>query len=839
MLLEKILDRYENEDDEEMVRRRKPGQGNPTGSSFGKCAAQLVLHRYPDVGKPEPYRTRTVLTFEEGDRIEEWFKSQVKAVMPGLVGSAQGLTYLDVDLTDEEIHVFRTMIRAGWNERDRLWGKVIENFSGGRPRIREDGTLVAKSLDKKWGFVLDPIQKKLWAPIFIDFAVKFDDIGHAVVEIKSVADGTFRRAMLGELDASKKAQAAGIVEATGLPFIMLVYRKMTSHLLEIRYLPTPGGDVQVRIMKTSRVVEEFRVKPGTDLVFTPAGEKTALPNDLDWEIGEVWTPHDPALLAEIRARIKVVLLWRPGAALPREAGPSFRCDKCYGAGSRPCGTCDGVGTRTCGHCKGTGQSSAKIPRPCSYCLGDGGKATGKAGVVKCGGCNGGVEAFEMSRPGRLRCEKCESTGTLKEAPLPPMPCSYAVPADMPVLMADYSWKAAGKVEAGDAIIAVDEDPPGETRARKIRAAVVEAAAPRRKETVVIETERGTITSSPEHPWLVGWPKGSGFRWVEAGRIKPGQRVCWIGEPSATDTEGEDYMGGYIRGLVEGDGTVQRRLTEAPCVRVAMADVEALERLVWCLQYFGLRANLAPFASYSRRPMFQVVFGGGIKDRLGVVKRLLAWPLDTREAACGYLGGLYDAEGSLGKWSLRISQISSSPVVGRALAAAEIVGADLMLERYGTKGRKGSLRFVSKRQTADLVRFFSRIRPAIVRKAALDGWSVRRCWVRVLSVAPGPEADLVDLQTSSKTFIAGGFVSHNCAVKEACYGDPLRATGIEEAFRLEVAEGKAPKWMVNKAAWDKAGLSFVTPPSHRKPDLGPALNPVPPAPEPPEPAEVPA
>jgi hypothetical protein len=383
VILEKVLDYYES-DDVDMKKRRKPGSGNPTGSAFGKCAAQMVLHRYKEIGKPEEYRARTVMTFEEGDRIEEWLKARIASVYPGLVGAAQGLTYLDVDLDDDEIEALRPHVGGAWEDPHRIWGEVRHNFQGGRPRVSADGKLVARQLNPKAGFILDPVQKKLWAPIFIDFAAKTEDRGHVIVEIKSVSDGTFRRLLMGELDASKKAQAAGIVEATGLPFVMIACRKMTSHLLEISYLPTPGGDIQVRLMRTNRMVDEFRVKPGTDLVFTPDGSKATLPNDQGWEIGEVWTPHDPALLSEIRARIKRVLLWRPGDPLPREAGPDFVCQKCRGLGDRVCGQCHGTGV------------TAKLKKTCGPC--------------------GGAK--------RVTCEACDGKRLLDEVALPPMPCSY-------------------------------------------------------------------------------------------------------------------------------------------------------------------------------------------------------------------------------------------------------------------------------------------------------------------------------------------------------------------------------------------------------------------------------
>lgn len=383
MLLTRVLDHYES-DDKEMKRRRQPGSGNPTGSAFGKCAAQMVLLRYKAFGKPEEYRARAVINFEEGDRIEAWLKATFETLIPGLVGSAQGLTYLDVDLTDEEVAALRPHIGGDWGDPHRIWGEIRHDFAGGRPRINEQGKLVARQLNPKAGFILDPTKKKLWAPIYVDFAVKTDDLGHAIVEIKSVSDGTFRRALLGELDVTKKAQAAGIVEATGLPFVLLMYRKMTGHLLEIAYLPAGQREVRVRITRHNRMIDEYRVPVGTDTVLTPEGQPTHLPPDDDWTIGEVWTPHDPALLAEIRQRIKTVLLWRPGDALPREAGPSFHCLKCSGRGEKVCGQCHGTGV------------TAKLKKACGPC---GGKKT-------------------------AACEACAGAGQLDEAPLPPMPCSY-------------------------------------------------------------------------------------------------------------------------------------------------------------------------------------------------------------------------------------------------------------------------------------------------------------------------------------------------------------------------------------------------------------------------------
>ena len=107
-----------------------------------------------------------------------------------------------------------------------------------------------------------------------------------------------------------------------------------------------------------------------------------------------------------------------------------------------------------------------------------------------------------------------------------------------------------------------------------------------------------------------------------------------------------------------------------------------------------------------------------------------------------------------------------------------------------------MRMTSKRITGDLVRFFCRVRPAIRRKMNIAGRAVYNCWVKVDSVSEGKEQELVDLQTSAKTFVAGGFVSHNCPTALACWSP----AGVERTIDTK------PHLWLTRAGFEASGIT---------------------------------
>lgn len=387
MLLSGLLDLYERSED--YAKRRHPGTGNPTGSALGKCAAQMQLLRFPALSNPEPMSARAIMGFEEGDDVEQRMLARARKVYgEALVGFAQALAYWSCPVTPEQASLITERMAMGYREPGAVWGRVIRGFRPPRVRVREGRALITPSypimVERRTGFVLDPKAGLLWVPIFIDFTLRHPELGPHVAEIKAVSEFEFRRALLGELSYQKRAQLAAIVDATGLPAFWICQRKNTQHVIEISYSPSVVGKVRVRILLNTRREEVFFVDGGQPVSTTPDG--VALwPPDEEWTFGEVWTPYDPAILAECRERVVRVLTWDPSQPPYREYGPApFVCEKCRGAGKV-----------VCKQCKGTGETP-KTKKPCGPC--------------------GGAKM--------LPCEPCGALGQVAERTLPPMPCSY-------------------------------------------------------------------------------------------------------------------------------------------------------------------------------------------------------------------------------------------------------------------------------------------------------------------------------------------------------------------------------------------------------------------------------
>lgn len=374
MIVSKIRALYEAED--------KPQRGNPTGSRFGKCVAQMQLLRFPEIGQPEPFPVRSKITMEEGDRVEEWWGQQIERAFPNLSGLQQEPFYFRVPLLPDQIESVRRQIALPYGTDGRLWGTLVPGFSP--PRIdyveatdRIKLKLLPRGKDggpAKLGFVLDPGAGCVWAPTYVDRILKHEDLGGrpAVLEKKAMSNWAFRRVLLNHLDYERRAQLAGLVEATGLDLVLLAYRKETAHLAEVVYTRA-AERARVVIAKLNGQEETYWADPsGAETVLDATGKSVSLPGDHEWEVAQVWTPFEPALLEQIRERVRRVLLWDGNlATLHREAGPSFTCETCDGTGTQTMAKRGGAPlkkAKPCEDCAGGHLDRARLPSwPCGYC----------------------------------------------------------------------------------------------------------------------------------------------------------------------------------------------------------------------------------------------------------------------------------------------------------------------------------------------------------------------------------------------------------------------------------------------------------------------------------------
>jgi DNA repair photolyase len=389
-------------------------------------------------------------------------------------------------------------------------------------------------------------------------------------------------------------------------------------------------------------------------------------------------------------------------------------------------------------------------------------------------------------------------------------CSYCVVPETLVLLADMSWRPIGDLSVGDALVGFDEfAAPG--RKRKLRIAFVEGRWWSRKPTYRLITSHTSVVATAEHRWLDGTS-----RWRRTDRLVPGQALRYIPVTSPAAFDG-DYRAGYIAGMTIGDGTLRyepgwrsnRLGFPAACWRVALIDPDPLLRLVDFLATFGIHIELRTCSPGPRSNGAFWKVETRSPAKLEVIHKLVHDELDGDSYRRGFVAGFFDAEGHSGS-SLRMSQVELAVLrrVQRYLAG---FGFRFDLEKRDRGA--SSIRLVG--STAERLRFFSVFQPAIVRKRErLFGRIPAARRDRIEAIEPGPLRDVVDIQTSTRTFFAAGLATHNC------YARPTHeylgfSAGLDFETRILVKE-RAPELLRQRLAaksWrpQVVALSGVTDP----------------------------
>lgn len=394
-----IVDALREYYDGKAAKRKQTGW--PTGSRFGTCTAQLQLLRYPDLSKPEPFIARRLIGFEFAQAANDWLAARLETIAKErrlfLAGLREEPFFVGVPLESEESAELQARIgnRSIWG---RVWPgfipphvREVEGGRPGRPKIRLHllpcDRCVKEGHDHSWpcgkrvGFVLDPEAQVLWAPTYVDYiGAEPDGIGLCVVEVKDLSDWGFRETVLGQLDYGRLCQLAGEAEATGLPVVLVGFRKQTRHMVELIFTRT-AERTKVAVTLMNGQTEVYFIREGT--LVDVKGEAAEFPCDEEWQTAAVTTPFRPGLLDGIRNRIKTVLLTDPPRFVPRngltlfpgvrrEWGPDFACQICQGTGTQTYRK----GSRTvllkepkpCEECKGTGfAEETDLHYPCSWC----------------------------------------------------------------------------------------------------------------------------------------------------------------------------------------------------------------------------------------------------------------------------------------------------------------------------------------------------------------------------------------------------------------------------------------------------------------------------------------
>ncbi len=303
-----------------------------------------------------------------------------------------------------------------------------------------------------------------------------------------------------------------------------------------------------------------------------------------------------------------------------------------------------------------------------------------------------------------------------------------------VCTADMVWKKIGDVVPGEVLVGFDEDLRPEEGQRgnsrsKMRPSVVLAAKRRVRDCYRITLEDGTsIISSAKHGWVVtGSTRGS---------------------------------------LIEPDGP------EGGC------------------------------GSNTRRWLTTERLGVGLPDRWGhthptKLPKLVKWaspwsevPFSLQREA-SYLAGIIDGEGWLHEGQLQLAQ-NPGPVLDEIKRCCEALGYPVTADRVqSSKGECRMFRFAGY-ETA--LRVLSQCDPVRFRDRWEEVWVGRRAGsrysrpVQIVSVEHLGEMETVALTTSTKTFVAEGFLSHNSPLDGLATPEEMVARAVAlDQFAIAVTD----------------------------------------------------
>lgn len=248
-----------------------------------------------------------------------------------------------------------------------------------------------------------------------------------------------------------------------------------------------------------------------------------------------------------------------------------------------------------------------------------------------------------------------------------------------------------------------------------------------------------------------------LRWIPIGEVQPGDRLIGV----------DEYPGDGQRKMRESvvEATWSTRKT---ALRITMEDgssVVCSEDHRWLVRDMGKGG--ATHWRYARN----LKVGNHIKHVVS------PW-VEDRSWEAGYLAGIYDGEGCVSGWRRRAGRSvfftqKPGPTLDKTLGILRDKGFEPILAT-GVGGSRSAEQWALG-SVAESMRFFGMVRPPRLMEKSRGVWDgvahrggitpsgrVRSPGHKTItSIEPLPDQELIDITTSTRTFIANGLVSHNC------------------------------------------------------------------------------
>jgi DNA repair photolyase len=344
-------------------------------------------------------------------------------------------------------------------------------------------------------------------------------------------------------------------------------------------------------------------------------------------------------------------------------------------------------------------------------------------------------------------------------------CSYCLSGFTPILMADGSAKPLADVRVGDAIYGTVRE------GHYLRYAMTKVLAhwSTVKPAYRVRLEDGTeLVASADHRFLTqrGWKYVTGAEQGPAQRpfLTTNNKLMGFGGFHEAPSDSLAYRRGYLCGMIRGDGHLGSygyASGDVQRFRLALVDPEGLARTRQYLATFAILVDEFDFspAVGNRQPLRAI--RTSTHGNVSAIGHLIEWPDDpSRDWLCGFLAGIFDAEGSYSRGVWRVSN-TDPEIVKWTCRGLDELNLSYVIE---PSVRSNGLTVVRLRGgMKEAMRFFHATAPAITRKRSIEGQAVKSgAKLRVTAIEPlGLEMPMYDITTGTGDFIANGVVSHNC------------------------------------------------------------------------------
>lgn len=363
-------------------------------------------------------------------------------------------------------------------------------------------------------------------------------------------------------------------------------------------------------------------------------------------------------------------------------------------------------------------------------------------------------------------------------------CEYCLTGDAKIRMSDLSEKNIKDVKIGDKILAFDEYPPEDNRSNSSTCiAEVTQVFHRKSKVLEMTFDDGTVLHITEnHPLLVRrnrWEDGK-YDFREAGQVKVGRKVYGIPKSlykvyEDADIHDDDYIIGYLVGMILGDGTLKDYRAKGSHVffRLAVKDEEILDRVGEYLKYLKIDFGTYRFQVSKKEDKWIDAICSTKISTYENLRQLIDGNFRNNKSVDyykGFLAGIYDAEGHIDKKSHTIRICNTDwKIIQEICDGMSVIGIEYIIEQddKGTVNfdKKWNVRVVAG-NNGNNYKFVKLISPATPRKGLLNFTKIkmnRKVLVSTRVAEELGEVDVYNFETTSHTYFANNIAVHNCYV----------------------------------------------------------------------------